>query len=278
MSSLDHWIAQLSHRGGAAIALLVALLLGLRHATDPDHVTAVSTLALSDQQRGGRRAGVLGLSWGLGHATTLVLFGLPALLLRTALPHAAQRAAEALIGLVIAALAARLLHRWRHGYFHSHPHRHGERWHVHPHAHEDGGGRSGGGGGGHGGVHGGGRSGGHGGVHGGGRSGGHGGHEHRHEEALGRSPLAAYGIGLIHGMGGSAAVTVLLIGAIPDRAEATIALVLFALATALSMFLVSAAFGSVIASRRLAPRLESAVPLLGVLSLAFGVFYGVAAV
>jgi ABC-type nickel/cobalt efflux system permease component RcnA len=247
MTSVDHGLASLGRGGGVAIALIAALLLGLRHATDPDHLTAVSTLALSEDRRGARRAGALGLSWGLGHATTLVAFGLPALLLRQYLPETLQHLAEALIGAVIIGLAARLLIRWRRGYFHSHSHRHGGRWHAHPHAHEgtpshivD--------------------------------------HDHKHEEKLGRSPLAAYGIGLVHGLGGSAGVTLLLIGAISNQVEATIALFIFALATALSMSALSAGLGAVIASRAMARRLESAVPVLGVLSLTFGVFYALAAI
>jgi ABC-type nickel/cobalt efflux system permease component RcnA len=245
VTTLDHWIAGLGNGAGIAIALIAALLLGLRHATDPDHLTAVSTLALSDDRRGARRAGRLGFSWGLGHATTLLAFGLPALLLRGYLPDAADQAAEALIGAVIIGLAVRLLVRWRRGYFHSHPHRHGERWHTHPHAHA--------------------------GTHDHTRE-----HHHRHE-LLGRSPLTAYGIGLVHGMGGSAGVTLLLIAAIPDRAEATIALAIFAFATAISMSALSAGFGSLIASRALADRLEHAVPLLGLFSLAFGVYYALTA-
>ena len=246
LSAADHWLAGLGHGAGLGVGLIIAVLLGLRHATDPDHLTAVSTLALSDERHGARRAGTLGLAWGVGHATTLMLFGIPALLLRQLLPPAVDQAAEALIGLVIIALAVRLLLRWRRGYFHSHPHRHGESWHTHPHAHE--------------------------------RSHESASHKHSHQEGLGRSPRAAYGIGLVHGMGGSAGVTLLLIGAIPDRLEAAGALVLFALATAASMSMLSAGFGSVITSRLIGRRLESAVPLLGLVSLAFGVFYGLAAV
>jgi hypothetical protein len=78
-------------------------------------------------------------------------------------------------------------------------------------------------------------------------------------------------------MGGSAGVTLLLIAAIPDRAEATIALAIFAFATAISMSALSAGFGSLIASRALADRLEHAVPLLGLFSLAFGVYYALTA-
>ena len=131
------------------IALVVALLLGLRHATDPDHLTALSTLVLADDERGARRAGRLGLAWGAGHAVTLVALGLPVVLLDDALPDWAQRTAEGLIGVVIVVLAVRLLLRWRRGYFHAHPHEHGEgvaprpparprarRTHAHAHAHE----------------------------------------------------------------------------------------------------------------------------------------------
>ncbi|MFN8205772.1 MAG: hypothetical protein U0S48_24720, partial [Solirubrobacteraceae bacterium] len=70
METLDDAIAHLGAGGGLWLALLVAVLLGLRHATDPDHLTAVSTLVMSDPRDGSRRAGRLGLAWGLGHATT----------------------------------------------------------------------------------------------------------------------------------------------------------------------------------------------------------------
>jgi hypothetical protein len=74
-------------------------------------------------------------------------------------------------------------------------------------------------------------------------------------------------------MGGSAGVTLLLIAAIPDRLEATVALGIFALATAASMCALSAGFGAVITRRAVADRLESAVPLLALVSLTFGTVY-----
>jgi ABC-type nickel/cobalt efflux system permease component RcnA len=242
---LDDRIANVGTGGSLVLALAVALLLGLRHATDPDHLTALSTLVLSgDERRGARRARRLGLAWGLGHATTLILFGLPFVLLHAALPDGAQRAAEAGVGLVIVVLALRLLIRWRRGYFHEHPHEHGGVTHVHPHVHE--------------------------GAH------GHA-HEHEHAEALGRTPRAAYGIGLLHGLGGSAGVGVLLIGAMPDHTVAAVALVLFAGATALSMAFVSAAWGGALAAKTVARRIERVAPLVASASLAFGVWYGLAA-
>ena len=45
-------------------------LLGLRHATDPDHLAAVTSLVAGGRERATRAAAKLGLCWGLGHATT----------------------------------------------------------------------------------------------------------------------------------------------------------------------------------------------------------------
>lgn len=226
------------------MAFLVAILLGLRHATDPDHLTAVSTLVLSDQKQGTRRASLLGLAWGLGHATTLFLFGLPVILFRRYLPEAVQSGAELVIGLVILVLALRLLLRWRRGAFHTHLHTHGVARHAHPHVHELRPRES------------------HGEAH-----------RHAHAEALGRSPLASFGIGLLHGVGGSAAVGVLLIGAVSGRAAGVVALFLFAAGTALSMALVSSAFGYALASGAVGRRLERWVPVCGVAGALFGVWY-----
>jgi ABC-type nickel/cobalt efflux system permease component RcnA len=243
---LDDRIAHLSGGGGIAVALVVAVLLGLRHATDPDHLTAVSTLVMGEGRWGARRAARLGLSWGLGHATTLFLFGLPVVLFRDELPEPVQQAAELAVGVVIIALGARLLLRWRRGYFHAHPHRHGERTHSHPHVHEDATEHTGADG-----------------VE----------HEHAHPEALGRSPLAAYGIGLVHGIGGSAGVGILLIGAIPGRSSAVAALALFAGATAISMAVLSSAFGRALAHGPVARRFASLAPAFGTASLLFGAWY-----
>jgi ABC-type nickel/cobalt efflux system permease component RcnA len=235
--------------GGLLLGLLAALLLGLRHATDPDHLTAVSTLVLSDEPGRSRRASLLGLCWGLGHATTLLAIGLPLVLLDRDLPESVQRIAELAVGLVIVALALRLLVRWRRGYLHTHPHDHvdGAR-HSHLHVHEHPRGephpqR----------------------------------HDHAHGDELGRSPLESYGVGLVHGIGGSAGVGVLLVGSIGGGAEAALVLLLFAAASALSMALVSAGFGYALALRPAARAVQRLVPVLATASLAFGAWYAAGA-
>ena len=112
---------------GLFVALGAAFLLGLRHATDPDHLTAISTLLVGERDQGARRAARLGLAWGTGHALTLLMLGLPVVLFQRALPGWAGPAAECLVGLVIIALAARLLLRWRRGYLHTHRYSSGAR-------------------------------------------------------------------------------------------------------------------------------------------------------
>ena len=248
MEWLDEHLTDLGGGSGSLlVALAVAVLLGLRHATDPDHLTALSTLVFADGERGARRAGRLGLAWGAGHALTLIALGLPVLLIDEALPGWAQRGAELLIALVIVALAVRLLVRWRRGYFHVHPHEHpGGVRHAHPHVHEHQ----------------------HGHAHA---------HDHRHEEAVGRSPRAAFGIGVVHGAGGSAGVGILLIAGMEGGAEPVAALVLFALGTALSMAIASAAWGRLLASGAVERRLSRVAPVFGAVSLAFGCWYGVVA-
>lgn len=223
MFGMDEWIAGLSDGASIAIVLLVAVLLGLRHATDPDHIAAVSTLMASGRERATAAAAHLGMWWGIGHAITLAAFGIPILLAERYLPDTVQRGAETAVAALIVFLAIRLLVRWRHGAF--------------------------------------------------ARS-GIDGAEHHHPV---RSPYAAFGIGLVHGMGGSAGVGVLLLAAIPSRELAVAALLVLALFTAVSMTIVTTGFGAVVAARRTGRAVAAAAPALGATSLAFGLWYAAAA-
>ena len=119
--------------------LLIGLLLGLRHASDPDHLAAVTTLIASEEERKqARKAGLMGLLWGLGHGTTLVVLGLPLVLFNRFLPELVQIVAETLIGAIIMFLAVRLLVRWRRGLYHAHTHSHDdEPPHRHVHSHKE---------------------------------------------------------------------------------------------------------------------------------------------
>ena len=131
MFGLDDWIAGLSDGASFGVVLLVAALLGLRHATDPDHIAAMTTLVASGRERVARSAAELGAWWGVGHGITLVVFGIPILLAERYLPERLQQGAETAVAVLIVFLALRLLVRWRHGYFDLHAHPHPERDHRH---------------------------------------------------------------------------------------------------------------------------------------------------
>jgi hypothetical protein len=221
MFGLDDKIAALGTGEAFVLVALIAVLLGLRHASDPDHLTAVTALIAGSSGRDHRKAGSLGFVWGLGHATTLFAFGLPIVVAKRYLPEPVQQGAETAVGVLIIGLALRLLIRWRCGAF---------------------------------------------------REGA--GHRHPH----GRTPLQAYGIGLVHGMGGSAGVGVLLLAAIPNRAEAIVALGLFATFTAMSMAVASSTFGYALTRPPVLRRFATIAPALGATSLAFGVWYSLGAV
>jgi high-affinity nickel permease len=213
MGALDDWIAGLGQGGSIGVVLLVAVLLGLRHATDPDHLTAVSTLIVADRRHGTARARRLGLAWGAGHATTLLVFGLPIVLFGAYLPEKLQSAAELTIGLIIAVLAVRLLLRWRRGALLC------------------------------------------------------------HDDVVNGTPATAYGIGLVHGVGGSAGVGVILLSAISSEVVSAAALALFAVATAVSMALASALFGLALARGPV----RALAPVIGSAGLLFGAWYAFAA-
>ena len=114
MFGLDDKVATLSDGTTILLVIVVAVVLGLRHASDPDHVAAVTTLITSGKDRAARSAARLGLVWGFGHATSLFVFGLPIVLYRAYLPEPVQRAAETAVGLMIVLLALVLLRRLRH--------------------------------------------------------------------------------------------------------------------------------------------------------------------
>lgn len=224
----------------AFVALGFALLLGLRHATDPDHLVAVSTLVAGNDKEPGRAGARLGALWGAGHALALFAIGLPVVLAHAVLPELAQRLAESAIGAIIVLLAVRLLVRWRRGGYHMHTHAHGPCAHMHLHAHGDA-------------------------------------KDHLHKHVTSRTPLQAFLIGVTHGVGGSAAVALLLLASIPGQAWAALALVIFAGGTALSMSALSGVWGWLLGTNALRARFRAAVAPLGVFGILFGIVYAVAA-
>jgi len=207
VETLDAWLAAGLDGAGLLVVLALAVALGLRHATDPDHLVAVTALVSGDGA-GPRDAQRLGVAWGCGHAAVLLAAGVPLVALDAQLPSGLETTAETLVGLVIVALAARVLIRL----------------HRRPPI---------------------------------------GAHTPR------RSARQAAAIGVLHGLGGTGAIVLLLATKLPTTAEAIAALALFAPMSVVSMALCTRAYAHALAR----PAVAHATLPLAAFSLAFGAWY-----
>jgi hypothetical protein len=235
MEEADAWLQGLLAGSPFLVVLSVALLLGLRHACDPDHLVAVTSLVAAE---GGDTRGAvrLGAWWGGGHAATLLAIGLPLIAFRAELPRWLEQGAETAVGMVIVLLALRVVRKWLRGDFRAGPHPHGAgAGHRHLYRALDG-------------------------------------PEHEHRRI--RTPRQAFGIGLLHGLAGTGAVVLLLLAAIPDRLEAAAALAVFAPMSLVSMAFCTTAFSWLLTRRLADPIYRTAlIPALGLFGLAFGAWY-----
>ena len=111
VEQLDDLITGVFNGAPLVVALAIAFLLGLRHASDPDHLVAVTSLVAADEGDT-RRAARLGAWWGVGHAAALLALGIPLIAFKTELPAWLESGAEKAVGVVILLLAGRVIYRW----------------------------------------------------------------------------------------------------------------------------------------------------------------------
>ena len=238
LEEIDAALTALFDGAPVLVALGIAAVLGLRHASDPDHLVAVTSLVAAD---GGdtRQATKLGAWWGVGHAATLVLIGVPLIAFKSELPGWLESGAEKAVGLVIVVLSLRVGIKWLLGDYRADAHAHADPRETHPrrlrHLRR-----------------------------------GDGEHRHRHL----RTPAQAMAIGTLHGLAGTGAVVLLLIAALPTRLEAAAALAVFAPVSILSMAICTTAFAWVLTRPVIEPLYRAVlIPALGVFGLTFGLWY-----
>ena len=215
----------------------IGLLLGFRHAFEPDHLAAVSTLAT----RPGARlwsAARLGLVWGVGHTATVGVVVAVILVLGLELPARLWPAAELLVAALLVLLGSVVIWRYARGRWHMHAHVHAgsvePHIHLHSHAHEVG-------------------------------------HAHCHARPDARRSL---GFGIAHGLAGSGAIAALLVAAAPDAAARFIYFATFGGGTILGMLLVSLTLGAAV--RLAAAKRARWATILHVASATASVIVGVA--
>ncbi|MFZ0996710.1 MAG: high-affinity nickel-transport family protein [Candidatus Sulfotelmatobacter sp.] len=240
--------------------LAVGFFLGMRHATDPDHVIAVTTIV--SNQRNRMRAAMIGASWGLGHTVTIFVVGAGIILFNLVIPVRIGLSMELSVAIMLIILGlvnvSAFLRSMPGGPIrtpdgaevHSHSHSHGDYIHSHPHAHQP----------------------------------------EFHPHAADQTPLGwldrtfgrigvyqylrPFVVGVVHGLAGSAAVALLVLTTIRNIHWAVAYLLIFGVGTIAGMMLITMSLASAFTmvgkgrekfSRRLA--LAS-----GLLSLGFGLF------
>jgi high-affinity nickel permease len=224
----------------ALSVLVVGLLLGMKHATEADHLAAVATLAT--RQSSLAQTLRQGLAWGVGHTLTLLLFGGAVLLLDQAISPALEQVLETAVGMMLFILGADVLRRLARDRIHFHVHRHEPHTaHVHAHSHRG--------------------------------EGAHAESAHRHTHA-GRWPLRALVVGMMHGLAGSAALVLLTLRTVPSLGLGVGYIALFGVGSIAGMALLSVVIAVPLRlSSAYLTRLHHAMAaLVGVFSCVLGAF------
>ncbi len=245
---------------GLAI-LIIGFFLGMRHATDPDHVIAVSTIVT--RERSLSKAALIGALWGVGHTLTILVVGAAIILFNLVIPPRVGLTMELAVGLMLVLLGVLNLAgvtKWLSEKFSpAHPHLTGEHAHIHEHDSHL--------------------------------------HYHWHEHAPAKehhgdslpaprwlsSPFVKLGlfhslrplfIGIVHGLAGSAAVALLVLTTIHDPRWGVLYLLIFGAGTVGGMVLITAALSVpfTYAGSRFAWMTRGLVMASGLLSLGFGLF------
>jgi sulfite exporter TauE/SafE len=121
----------------APAILGLGFLIGLKHATEADHLAAVSTIVT--ERRSLWSSAIVGGIWGLGHTISLLIVGIFVLLLNFQVSEQSERMLEFGVGVMLVLLGLNVLRKIiQGGTLHFHTHEHGERIHAHPHLHEAG--------------------------------------------------------------------------------------------------------------------------------------------
>jgi high-affinity nickel permease len=211
--------------------LALGLFLGMRHATDPDHVIAVTTIIT--RQRRISRAALTGIVWGLGHTITIFVVGAAIIVFELVIPARIGLSMELSVGLMLIVLGLMNVSSFFRAVpaelrqsggeseiVHSHAHSHGEYVHSHPHGHAPDA------------------------------------HPHcpsqtplaRLDRRLGRLSLYQQArplvVGVVHGLAGSAAVALLVLTTIRDSRWAVAYLLVFGVGTIAGMMLITMSLAS----------------------------------
>ena len=228
---------------GTLIGVLgLGLILGLRHALDPDHIAAVSTIV--SESRSVRRSSLIGTFWGLGHTMSLLIAGVLVIALKVQISDRVALWMEFAVALMLILLGLKAMVKSFRGWkLHRHRHTHDGSTHTHLHLHRDG-------------------------------------DQHAHRHLI-RSGARPFFVGLVHGMAGSAALMILVLATIPSAIAGLVYIAVFGLGSVGGMLIMSSLISLpfIFTQKRFKVLSAGLQVAAGLFSLSFGLFlmwqYGV---
>jgi ABC-type nickel/cobalt efflux system permease component RcnA len=222
----------------------IGLVFGLKHATEVDHVVAVSTIV--SQHKNVLHSALVGALWGAGHTASLLIIAAIALTLRIAIPEKVSGWLELGVAVMIVCLGISALRRAlrQHAGVHMHQHSHDGLSHTHVHFHE--------------------------------KETRHAPASHsRHSHTVARLGWKPVLIGMMHGLAGSGALTLLVLTQISSSVIGFFYVATFGLGSIVGMLLMSGLIGLPFAltSRKLTHLHQGIQTLAAILSIGFGIWY-----
>ena len=180
----------------------LGFLIGLKHATEADHLAAVSTIV--SERKSLWSSAMIGGVWGLGHTISLFIAGVFVLLLDFQISEQTERVLEFCVGVMLFVLGLNVLRKLiKGGQLHFHSHEHAAHEHAHPHIHK------------------------------------HAGADEKNTHHGFKFSPRALIIGMIHGLAGSAALMLLLIPTIESKTVGLLYIVVFGIGSIGGMILMS---------------------------------------
>lgn len=220
---------------------ILAFILGMKHAIEPDHIIAMSTIICKEKNVS--KAAILGALWGIGHTVTLFVIGMIGIMTKHKIPENLAVLLERSVGIMIIILAIKLLVNYKKplsSHAHDHIHNHMD---IHHHPYEND-------------------------------------HTYQAKHATGGldvSNMMQYTksllIGLVHGLAGGAAMILLTLSTVKSYWEGALFIIIFGIGTIFSMLVFAMIFGIPFALNHRDRIYKYMNIFIGIIGIAFGLGY-----